>query len=58
MSDKECNKKQDMSDRARCVRHKLHKKRKICPTELDVPDRNNNKTQDIYDRARYVRQKL
>ena len=25
-------------------------KRKICPTELDMSDRNNNKTQDMSDR--------
>ena len=45
-----------MSDRARCVRQKLQKKRKICPTEitkkngkicpteLDLSDKNDNKT--------------
>ena len=58
MSDKKCNKMQDMSDRARCVRQKLQKKRKICPTELDMSDRNyKKKRQDMSDRARFVRQK-
>ena len=46
---------------ARCVRQKMTKKRKICPTkmttkrkicptELDMSDKNDNKTQDMSDR--------
>ena len=37
---------------------KNDKKREICPTELDLSDKNDNKTQDMSDRGRYVRQKL
>ena len=35
----------------------MTKRRKICPTELDMSDKNDKKTQDMSDRARYVRQK-
>ena len=49
MSDKNVQKTQDMSDKARCVRQKLQKNRKICPT--DVSDKNENKMQDMSDRT-------
>ena len=41
-----------MSDR------NYNKKRKICPTELEMSDKNCNKKQDISDRARYVPTKM
>ena len=36
---------------------KITKRRKMCPTELDMSDNNCNKKPDMSDRARYVRQK-
>ena len=41
VSDKNDNKTQDMSDKARCVLQKIKKNRNICPT--DVSDKNENK---------------
>ena len=69
MSDKNDQKMQDLSERARYVRPFFFNKkqdmsdrarfvREICPTELDLSDKNDNKTQDMSDRARYVRQKF
>ena len=49
MSDKNYQKRQDMSDKDRCVRQKNTQNRKICPT--DVSDKNENKMQDMFDRT-------
>ena len=49
MSDKNKQKTQDMSDKARCVRQKLITNRKICPTDLS--DKNENKMKDMSDRV-------
>ena len=40
------------------VSEKITTKRKICPTEPDMSDKNDNKMQDMSDIARYVRQQF
>ena len=49
MSYKKCNKMQDMSDRARCVRQKLQKTQ-------DMSDKARYVRQKLQKPARYVRQ--
>ena len=40
------------------VSDKTDQKRKICPTKLDMSDKNEKKTRNMSDRARYARYKL